>query len=157
MAHSGGIFVCAITLNSCLNFWDEAYWFLSLRVFGLLSSSLFPQHFSRYVLRPSSGVCRTREPSLCPLLNPRGSPVLITLAITGYKCYVLLYWTCSLQMIVSFEALGTNAYNRYAMFPAGQFRVNFRTYKLNVLTWLEWLLCMIFLPVLIFRFFSSLI
>ena len=25
---------------SCLNFWDEAWWFLSLRVFGLLSSSL---------------------------------------------------------------------------------------------------------------------
>ena len=38
---------------------------LSLRVFGLFSSSLllFPQHFGRYVLRPSSGVCRTREPS----------------------------------------------------------------------------------------------
>ena len=49
---------------SCLNFWDEA-WFLSLRVFRLLSSSLllFPQRFGRYVLWPSSGVCRTREPS----------------------------------------------------------------------------------------------
>ena len=32
---------------------------LSLRVFGLLSSSLllFPQRFGQYVLRPSSGVC----------------------------------------------------------------------------------------------------
>ena len=65
--------------------------FLSLRVFGLLSSSLllFPQRFGRYVLRPSSGVCRTRELSrnfeLSPLLNPRVSPVLIPLAITGYK------------------------------------------------------------------------
>ena len=82
---------------SCLNFWDEAYWFLSLRVFGLLSSSLllFPQRFGRYVLRPSSGVCRTREPSrnfeLRPLLNPRGSPVLIPFAITGYNCSVSLY------------------------------------------------------------------
>ena len=62
----------------CLNFWDEAWWFLSLRVFRLLSSSLllFPQHFSLYVLWPSSGVGRTREPSrnskLRPLLNPRG-------------------------------------------------------------------------------------
>ena len=51
--------------------------FLSLRVFGLLSSSLllFPQRFSRYVLRPSSGVRRTRKPSrnfeLRPLLTPR--------------------------------------------------------------------------------------
>ena len=35
--------------------------FISLRVFGLLSSSLllFPQRFGRYVLRHSSGVCRT--------------------------------------------------------------------------------------------------
>ena len=70
----------------------QVFLFLSLRVFGLLSSSLwlFPQHFGRYVLRPSSGVCRTRELSrnfeLRPLLNPRGSPVLIPLAITGYKC-----------------------------------------------------------------------
>ena len=50
---------------SCLNFWDEACWFLSLMFFGLLSSSLllFPQHFGWYVLQPSSGVCRTREPS----------------------------------------------------------------------------------------------
>ena len=47
----------------CLNFWDEACWFLSLRVFGLLSSSLllFPQRFGWYFLRPSLGVCRTRE------------------------------------------------------------------------------------------------
>ena len=66
--------------------------FLSLRVFGLLSSSLllFPQRFDRCVLQPSSGVCRTRKPSrnfeLHPLLNPRGSSVLILLAITGYKC-----------------------------------------------------------------------
>ena len=55
--------------------------FISLRVFGLLSSSLllFPQCFGRYVPRPSSGVCRTREPSrnfeLLPLLNPRESSV----------------------------------------------------------------------------------
>ena len=48
-----------------------------------MSSSLllFPQCFGRYVLQPSSGVYRTRDPSrnfeLRPLLNPRGSPVLI--------------------------------------------------------------------------------
>ena len=28
-------------------------------------------------------------------------------------------WTCNLQMIVFLEAQGTNAYNRYAMCPAG--------------------------------------
>ena len=34
-------------------------------------------------------------------------------------------WTGNLQMIVSLEALGTNAYNRYAVCPAGKFKVNF--------------------------------
>ena len=63
---------------------------LCFRVFGLLSSSLlFPQRFDQYVLWPSSGVWRTQEPTwnfeLHPLLNPQGSPVLISLVITGYK------------------------------------------------------------------------
>ena len=63
-----------------------------IRVFGLVSPFLllFPQRFGRYVPRPSSGACLTLEPSrnfeLRPLLNPRRSPVLIPLAITGYKC-----------------------------------------------------------------------
>ena len=56
---------------------------------------VFPQRFGRYVLRPSSGVCQTREPTrnfeLRPLLNPRGSPVLIPFTITGYKCKVFMY------------------------------------------------------------------
>ena len=29
-------------------------------------------------------------------------------------------WTCNLQTIISLEAQGTNAYSRYAMYPAGQ-------------------------------------
>ena len=69
----------------------EAWWFLLLSVFGRLSSSLllFAQRFGRYVLRPSSGVCQIKEPTgnfePRPLLNPRGSPVLIPLAITSVK------------------------------------------------------------------------
>ena len=55
-------------------YWNRCIWFLSLSVFGLLSSSLFPQRFRRYVLRPFSCVCRTREPTrnfeLRPWLNP---------------------------------------------------------------------------------------
>ena len=44
--------------------WTFRLIFLSLRIFGLLSSSLlFPQRFGWYVLRPSSGVCRTRDSS----------------------------------------------------------------------------------------------
>ena len=71
---------------------EQTQWILSLRVFGLLSSSLllFPQCFGQYILWPSSGVCWTWEPTqnfeLRHLLNPRGLPVLILLAITGYKC-----------------------------------------------------------------------
>ena len=34
-------------------------------------------------------------------------------------------WISNLQMIISLEALVTDAYNCYAMCPAGQFRVNF--------------------------------
>ena len=80
---------------SMKNIWKKKgfrCFFLPLRVFGLLSSSLllFPHLFGRFVLRLSSGVCWTREPTqkfeLHPLLNPQGSPVLIPLAITGYKC-----------------------------------------------------------------------
>ena len=39
---------------SCLNFWDDAWWFLKFWIFGLLSSFLllYSQHFGRYVLRP---------------------------------------------------------------------------------------------------------
>ena len=53
------------SLRVTLDYGRQLYLFLSLRVFGLLSSSLLllPQRFGRYVLRPSSGVWRTREPS----------------------------------------------------------------------------------------------
>ena len=68
--------------------WHICWWSFHPGVLG--SVSTFSQRFGRYVLWPSSGVCRTREPSrnfeLRPLLNPQGSPVLIPLAITGYKC-----------------------------------------------------------------------
>ena len=106
-----------VVVNPCsAYFWNI---FLSLMVFGLLSSSLFlfPRRFGRYVLRPSSGVCRTREPTrnfkLRPLLNPRGSPVLIHL-VQVLSIPVLLLacsqdWTCKLQMIVSIEAKGTTS------------------------------------------------
>ena len=33
--------------------------------------------------------------------------------------YSVLLLACNLQMIVSLETKGTNAYNRYAMYPAG--------------------------------------
>ena len=69
---------------SCLSFWDEAWWFVPLRVFGLLSSSLFSKRFGRYVFRTSSGACRNFD--LRPLLNPWVLPVLIPLVITEHKC-----------------------------------------------------------------------
>ena len=50
-------------MNKFHSFIELLFTFLSLRVFGLLSSSLFPQRFGLYVLQPSSVVCWTREPS----------------------------------------------------------------------------------------------
>ena len=125
--------------NSCLSFWDKPQWFLSLRVFGLLSSSLllFPQHFGWYVLQPSSGVCRTREPTrnfkLHPLLNPCSDSIdhnrVQVLRIPVLLLACSQNWTFNLQMIVSLDAYPTpitvmlcvltNAYNRYTMCPAG--------------------------------------
>ena len=62
-------------------------------------------------------------------------------------------WTWSLLMIVSLEAKGTNAYNRYAICPS---ELIFGIYKLDVLTWLELLLlCMIFTRAYIQIFFFS--
>ena len=90
--HDGKLHQLPATI-SCLNFWDEVWWFLSLRVFGLLSSSLllFQQHFDWYVLQPSSGVCWTREPSqnfkLRPLFNPDCRQVTIQEYLTLVPSY----------------------------------------------------------------------
>ena len=104
-----------IYLCSCLNFWDEGCWFLSLRVFGLLSSSLllFPQRFGRYVLRPSSGVCRTmtelRTTSFIETTGVACSDSVSHNRVQVLSIPVLLLvcsedWTGNLQMIVSLEA-----------------------------------------------------
>ena len=78
VSQNGKVHYSAGSLFLFFFFSDYHQVFLSLRFFGVLSSSLllFPQRFSRYVLRPSSGVCQTLEPpqnfELRPLLNPRG-------------------------------------------------------------------------------------
>ena len=64
---------CGETELCCLNFWDEAWWFLSLRVFGLLFSSLL----------------------LFARVKVLSIPVLL-LACSQE-------WTCNFQMIVSLE------------------------------------------------------
>ena len=107
-------FNCYFIFLSCVNFWDEAWWFLSLTVFGLLSSSLllFPQCFGRYVLRPSSSVCRTRELRTTFLYwIHRGRLFWFRLhnRVQVLSIPVLLLassqdWTLHLQMIVSLEA-----------------------------------------------------
>ena len=59
------------------------YLFLSLKIFVFIFIVISTMFW------PSSGVCRTQEPSwnfgLRPLLNPRGSPVLIPVK---YSCIV---------------------------------------------------------------------
>ena len=105
--------------------------FLIVRIFGLLSLSLYSQHFSRYILRPSSGVfCRIRE-FISPriyLIHGRRSfkfrqpgPGTIILDILNNN----QDWTRNLQMISLKITFHPNAYNRYAFYPAGQFGVNF--------------------------------
>ena len=72
-----GIYIYIYMTKKCESGQIKHNGFLSLRVFGLVSSSLllFPQRFGQYILRPSSSVYRTREPSrnfeLRPLLKPR--------------------------------------------------------------------------------------
>ena len=50
--------IVIIRANICLNFWDEVWWFLSLRIFRLLSSSslLYLPCFGQCILGPSSDV-----------------------------------------------------------------------------------------------------
>ena len=71
--------------SSCQIFWDEAWWFLSVFIFIDISSTFRP------IFLPAFFRESTRNFELGPLLNPRGSPVLIPLAITGYKGLVFLY------------------------------------------------------------------
>ena len=65
---------------------NRSGWFRSLRVFGLLSSSLllFPQRFGRYVLRPSSGVCWTQEPSRNFELRPSKEIIIWRLQVQSW-------------------------------------------------------------------------
>ena len=76
--------------NSCLNFLDETWWFLSYRLFELLSSSLllYFQCFTQNVFQPSSGVYQTQNPiqNFLYLIHGGGTLVLILLTITEYKC-----------------------------------------------------------------------
>ena len=95
------VWFSGISTISCSNFWDEDWWFLSFRFFGLLASSvlLHSQRFGRYVLRSSSGVsCRTQEP--CSDSVNHNRVLCIPVLLLAYD----QYWTCNLQMIVSLEA-----------------------------------------------------
>ena len=112
---------CPILINTFIQY--NLHAFLSLKGLQLHG------YFHKILANMSSGLLQVlvklREPTqnfkLCPLLNPRRSPVLIPLAITRYKPLsipVLLLacskdWTSNLQMIVSLEAKETNANNRY--------------------------------------------
>ena len=105
---------------------------VSLRVFGLLSSSLllFPQRFSRYVLWLSSGVCRTRgtntELRITSFIESTGVTCSDSVSHNREQVSIPIFllacskdWTSNHQMIVSFEAQGTNAYNRYTVGARG--------------------------------------
>ena len=67
--------------------------FLSLRVFELLSSSLllFSQRFGRYVLRPSSGVCRSRELRTTSFIESTGVTFSDPVSQPGTSVKLFLY------------------------------------------------------------------
>ena len=97
---------------SCLNFWDEAWWFLSLRVFGLLSSSLL-----LFWLKCLSTFFRC-------LSNPGTYTELWTMSFiesTGVACSdsVSHNWVQVLSIPVLLLACSqrTNTYNCYTMCP----------------------------------------
>ena len=64
---------------SCLHFWDEACWFLSLRVFGLLSSSLSKP--------PKSNISKTERQALKSL--PDDDSIIILPADKGNVTVVM--------------------------------------------------------------------
>ena len=79
----------------CLNFWDEVWWFLLLRLFGLLSSFslLYSQNFDRYVLQPSSNVSyQTREPTQNLELNPFFNPWRVDSSNSVYHDFVQAFY-----------------------------------------------------------------
>ena len=113
--------------------------------------AIFPQRFGRYILRPSSGVELLNSGTyteLRPLLNPRGSPVLIPLAISGYKyCCTVTRLQSGLMLQPPNDGLLREptpiTVTLCALLDSSEWI--FGTYKLNVLTWLGLLLlCMIF-------------
>ena len=73
-------------IYECMEYKKLRQTFLWFRVFGLWFSTLYWRYFGRYVLWPSSEVCRTREPTWNfesrPLCNPLGP--LIPLIIYRY-------------------------------------------------------------------------
>ena len=106
--------ICPPPFFRCLlsEFLRQSLMIFIINVFGLLSLSLllFPQRFGWYVLRPSSGVCQTRESTrnfeLRLLLNPRGVACsdsvshnwVQVLSIPVLLLVCSLDWTCNLQM-----------------------------------------------------------
>ena len=144
---------------SCLNFWDEAWWFLSLRDFRtivfifIVISTFWP------ICPPAFFRCLLNSGTFTELLTTSfiesGHNWVQALSIPVLLLVCSQDWTCNLQMIVSLEATPITVMPCVLLDNSEWI---FGTYKLIVLTWLELLLlCMIFLPVLIFRFFFFMI
>ena len=81
---------------------------------------LFPQRFGRYVLRPSG----LRITSFIETTGVACSNSISRVQVLSIPVLYRPQWGLNLQPSDDC-LLRTNAYNRYAMCPAGQFRVNF--------------------------------
>ena len=86
--------------NRCLNFWDEAWSLLSLRVFGLLSSSLllFFHNFSAAVSLALKMISQV-ESFLCP--DKQGTIVRKLLLIKKKKDFKQAFANCNAIILLS--------------------------------------------------------
>ena len=114
---------------SCLNFWDEAWWFQSLRfsdyclhlycyfhnVSADMSFGLLQVFVDRGNLHGTSNFIESTGVTCSDSVSHNRVQVL-NIPVLLLPCSQ--DWTGNLQMIVSLEAQGTIAYNCYVMCPA---------------------------------------
>ena len=113
---------------SCLNFWDEACWFLSLRFFVLVFIFIVIFTTFRPICPPAFFRCLSNSGTFTEIwttsfIETMGAACSDSFShnrVQVWSIPVLLLacsedWTCNLQMIVSLEAQGTNAYNHYGI------------------------------------------
>ena len=100
------IYYNIILLISCLNFWDEAWWFLSLRVFGLLSSSLllFPK-FDKHLKKAGGHIGQNFVEITIKMKTIVWKPLMIKILLVWTRAYDFLLYLSSNLIKWIFESM----------------------------------------------------